>query len=225
MPARAWDGYRRFCPLARGLDVIGERWTLVIVHNLLGGPARFGQLKAGLPGIGTNVLSDRLRKLEQAGVIERTAASVGHGVEYALTDRGRALGPLMAEVRRWGADELLCPDAGPDEFDLSYEIPPDLNLDQTYLWIIDGAPITLTISGQTLALRSGRTREPDLTLTTSREFMRRWAAGETNWDSGIAAGEVAIDGDVHTWETMLVATNYPGRPPDLTKRLLDASGS
>lgn len=197
----------------------------MIVHNLLGGPAGYGQLKARLPGVGTNVLSDRLKKLEHAGVVERIPGAVGQGVGYALTDRGRALEPLLAEMRRWGADELLCPDAGPEEFDLSYEIPAELNLDQTYLWIIDGAPITLTIRGQTLAMRSGGTAEPDLTLTTSLDFMRRWAAGETNWDSGISTGEVVIDGDEHTWETMLVATNYPGRPPDLTKRLLEGGSS
>ena len=225
MPARTWDGYRRFCPLARGLDVIGDRWTLVIVHNLLGGPVRYGQIKAGLPGIGTNVLSERLKKLEQSGVIERVPGAVGQGVGYALTGRGRALGPVLAEIRRWGADELLCPESGPDEFDLSYEIPAELDLDHTYLWLIDGTPITLTSRGQTLAIRSGATAEPDLTLTTSFDFMRRWAAGDTNWDAGIAAGEVVIDGDNHTWETMLVATNYPGRPADLTKRLLDAVGS
>ena len=88
MPARTWDGYRRFCPLARGLDVIGDRWTLVILHNLLGGPARYGQLKDGLPGIGTNVLSDRLKKLEQAGVIRQYVA---------LADAAR---PIAARVRR-----------------------------------------------------------------------------------------------------------------------------
>ena len=220
MPARTWEGYGRACPLSRGLDVIGDRWTLVIVQNLLGAPSRFGQLKDGLPGLGSNALTARLRKLEGAGIVERIPQPVGRGVDYALTKRGRALEPVMAEIRRWGVDELFAPDCERQTFDLSYEIPADLHLKHTYLWVIDGAPITLTIDGQVLEVRGGPSIEPDLTLTTSRDFMRRWAAGETNWDSGRASGEVIVDGDDHTWDSMLVATNYPGRPSGLAQRLM-----
>lgn len=63
MPRNAWTGYGRFCPLARALDVVGERWTLVIVQELLKRPSRYSDLASRLPGIGTSVLADRLRKL------------------------------------------------------------------------------------------------------------------------------------------------------------------
>ena len=68
MPSTAWDGYHRFCPLARALDVLGDRWTMVVLHELMGGPLRYGDLKEHLPGIGSNVLSERLKRLEAAGL-------------------------------------------------------------------------------------------------------------------------------------------------------------
>lgn len=221
MPKTRWDGYHRFCPLARGLDIIGERWTLVIAHSLLGGPARYGELKEGLPGIGTNVLSDRLRKLEDAGVVKRTLRDAGQGVAYELTDRGYDLAPLMAEVRRWGADQLLADTEEPIVFDLSYAIPPQLELDESYEWRIDGRPITLTIKDQRLTQTTGAAgAKPALVVETTADFMRRWAAGDTNWDQGRASGEVLVEGPEEAWDRMLVATNYPGRRADLAEQLL-----
>jgi len=77
MPATPWTGYGRFCPLSRALDVIGERWTLVIVQELLKQPRRYGALLDRLPGISTSVLADRLRRLERAGVVAREPGAPG----------------------------------------------------------------------------------------------------------------------------------------------------
>ena len=112
MPPSAWTGYGRFCPLARALDVVGERWTLVIVQELLKRPSRYSELARRLPGIGTNVLADRLRKLETAGVAERIPGPVGEGVTYALTDRGRGLSDALEALRRWGVSYLTDPNPG-----------------------------------------------------------------------------------------------------------------
>jgi DNA-binding HxlR family transcriptional regulator len=112
--------------------VVGERWTLVIAHSLLGGPMRFTELKADLPGIGTNVLSDRLRKLEAAGVVRREAGDVGEGVRYRMTERGAALAPTLAEIRRWGVEELLGDVTVPRCYDLSHTLPDGLALHETY---------------------------------------------------------------------------------------------
>jgi DNA-binding HxlR family transcriptional regulator len=111
MPARPWTGYRRFCPLSRALDVIGERWTLVIVQELLEQPRRYGSLLDRLPGIGTSVLADRLRRLERAGVVAREPGPVGAGVIYALTPRGRELEEALGALRRWGVGFLADPAA------------------------------------------------------------------------------------------------------------------
>ena len=69
MPARR--SYNQNCPIAKGLDVLGERWTLLILRELIGGPRRYGDLRAQLPGIATNLLADRLRELEDAGLVDR----------------------------------------------------------------------------------------------------------------------------------------------------------
>lgn len=220
MPKAKWDGYQRFCPLARGLDVIGERWTMVIIHNLLGGPARYNALKTSLPGIGTNVLADRLRKLEAGGVVRRAPGPVGDGVAYELTERGMALAPVMAEIRRWGADELLSESQQPRHYDFSYDIPTELGLDETYEWRIDGRSILMTIDGQTLTQHPASPGRPILVVETDGEFMRRWAAGEIDWEQGRASGAVTVEGPDEAWDRMLLATNYPGRPADLAERVL-----
>src|SRR6266566_8503741 len=87
--ARSYDQY---CAVARGLDVIGDRWTLLLVRALLLGPIRYKDLLSGLPGIGTNLLADRLKELESAGLIERTVLPPPAGsTVYQLTEAGQAL--------------------------------------------------------------------------------------------------------------------------------------
>lgn len=93
--------YGQYCGLARALDVVGNRWSLLIVRELLVGPARYGQLQAGLPGIATNLLAERLRELEATGVIERRLDADRNGVTYALTPWGRELRGAVAELVNW----------------------------------------------------------------------------------------------------------------------------
>jgi DNA-binding HxlR family transcriptional regulator len=99
--------YDQFCPLAVALDAIGDRWALLIVRELLLGPRRFGQLVEGLPGIGTDILTARLRDLETARVISRRAE--GRARWYELTRDGRALVPAIRELVTWGARRLSLP--------------------------------------------------------------------------------------------------------------------
>ncbi len=96
-PARS---YGQFCGLARALDVVGDRWNLLIVRELLVGPMRYGELAASLGGIATNLLADRLRTLESAGVIERQLGEK-RGVVYALTPWGSELREPVEGLIRW----------------------------------------------------------------------------------------------------------------------------
>ena len=214
------EGYGRFCSLARGLDLVGERWTLVIIQELLHTPRRYGVLRQLLPGIGSNVLSDRLKRLETGGVIERVPGGVGEGVEYSLTERGVALGPALALFRRWGIDELL-PPAGDSvvSYDMSYAVPTDLDLHETYEWRIDDSVYRLQIDGAQLKVCRGASVGAALVLRTTRDFMRRWVAGTTNWDQGRHNSEVVVDGSPDAWDRMLLATGYPGRHPDLANKI------
>ena len=105
--------YRQFCGLARALDHVGDRWTLLIVRELLVGSAGFAALRAGLPGIASNLLVQRLGELEGDGLVRRSSHPVrSKSVHYELTEIGRALEPAVLELIRWGA---LWMRNGPDD--------------------------------------------------------------------------------------------------------------
>ena len=102
--AKSPRSYGQFCGLARALDLIGDRWTLLIVRELLPGPMRYTDLRASLAGIATNLLAERLRTLEANGITERRLDDVG--VVYALTPWGEALREPMEALGRWAAPLL-----------------------------------------------------------------------------------------------------------------------
>jgi DNA-binding HxlR family transcriptional regulator len=89
--------YRQYCQLARGLDVIGDRWVLLVVRELLPGPRRYGELLDGLPGIATNLLAERLRTMEANGLVTRD------GDRYTLTERGHGLRAVLSAIGEWAA--------------------------------------------------------------------------------------------------------------------------
>lgn len=99
--------YGQYCGLARALDVVGDRWNLLIVRQLLIGPARFGELREGLPGIATNLLTDRLRDLESAGVVARRLSDGANAITYALTDWGAQLREPIYAMIRWSTPLMI----------------------------------------------------------------------------------------------------------------------
>ena len=111
--------YGQFCGLARALDIVGERWSLLIVRQLLVAPARYGELLSGLPGVATNLLSTRLRDLESAGVVERRPARDANAIEYTLTEWGSGLREPIAALIRW-SEPLMVPGRGSDQFQVEW---------------------------------------------------------------------------------------------------------
>jgi DNA-binding HxlR family transcriptional regulator len=100
-------GYDQYCPIAHALDLVGERWALLVVRGLMQGPKRYTDLAEHLPGIGTNILAARLRSLEECGVIvKRTLPPPAASRVYELTDYGCELKPVMRELALWGARSL-----------------------------------------------------------------------------------------------------------------------
>ena len=119
--------YHQHCGLARALDRVGERWTLLIVRDLLLGPRRYTQLLEGLLGITTNLLAKRLRSLEECGVIEKSGR--GPATRYSLSEMGAALEPAVMELARWGG--RFMPERVPeDRLDLGWAL---LSLKRRYL--------------------------------------------------------------------------------------------
>ena len=100
--------YQHFCPVARALEVIGEKWSLLIVRDLLGGPRRFSDLRRSLAAITPRWLSLRLRELEEAGVVQRDVAGERE-VWYSLTPKGEALAPVVRELVVWGMENAMRP--------------------------------------------------------------------------------------------------------------------
>lgn len=111
--------YSQLCGVARSLDLIGERWTLLLIRELLLGPKRFGALAGALPGIGPNLLSERLRRLTDTGIVERVELPPPSAVSaYALTERGEGLREPVEALAVWGFD-LLDPDRDLADGDLA----------------------------------------------------------------------------------------------------------
>jgi DNA-binding HxlR family transcriptional regulator len=96
------SGYGQFCPVAQALEVVGERWSLLIIRELLCGPYRFGELLNGVPLMSRSLLAQRLRSLEEAGLIERQARGNGQTFEYCLTPAGHELKPIVHALGHWG---------------------------------------------------------------------------------------------------------------------------
>ena len=95
------------CPVAQTLDVIGERWTIMLLRDLfLQGPRRYQDVQESFPSISPNTLSDRLKKLEQEGIVAREVyQTTPVRTNYVLTDKGKSLGPILREIRKWGTTQ------------------------------------------------------------------------------------------------------------------------
>lgn len=110
--------YEQYCPVAHALDLIGERWALLVVRELMHGPKRYTDLAEHLPGIGTNILASRLRDLEACGIVaKRTLPPPAASRVYELTEYGQALRPAMRELALWGARSLGPPTVHDELFD------------------------------------------------------------------------------------------------------------
>jgi DNA-binding HxlR family transcriptional regulator len=170
--------YDQYCALARALDVIGERWTLLLVRELLLGPKRYKDLLAGLPGIGTNLLVERLRHLEQLDLVRRrTLPPPAGSAVYDLTELGRGLEPAVIELGRWGAHflgEPRKPDAmQPGWFFVSLRATfrPELaaRLRKSYEFRIGDDVFHVGIDRVTLTTAQGPGSDPDAVVTTDLE--------------------------------------------------------
>ena len=111
-------GYGQFCPVAKAAEVLAERWTPLVLRELTCGSTRFNDLRRGVPLMSSSLLSQRLKFLEQEGVIERRAAGSRRGYEYQLTDAGRELEPLIRTMGEWGA-RWVRSRLGPDDLDVA----------------------------------------------------------------------------------------------------------
>ena len=191
--------YAQRCPAARALDVIGERWTLLIVRELLLGPRRYTDLAAGLPGIASNVLTDRLGALLERGVLTRqTVGPPTPATVYELTEAGRALGPVLRELRHWGQTHGPRPEPGdavrPGWILASLvDRPPGLPAGRSCAVQVGSETFTLTGTDNGLDVHSGPATNSDTTLTLDQQSLARLAGAGLS--TSAAETQATISGD------------------------------
>jgi len=188
------------CGIARALDVVGDRWALLVVRELIFGPKRFVQLRHGLPGVSPNVLSQRLRDLEDAGVVRRDVLGPPADVPvYELTARGLALEPVLLELARWGSQQPL---TAPGELSASALLlalkavfDPAAGVGATFALRVDGDWFGLTAAGGSITIARGRAEHPAATLETDVATLRSVAFGREPVTAAERDGRLTVTGD------------------------------
>jgi DNA-binding HxlR family transcriptional regulator len=203
-PQAAMRSYAQLCGIATALDVIGDRWTPLVLRDLLLGPLRFIDLAEGLPGIGTNTLAARLKQLEATDVVQRRLLPLpDRGTVYELTPYGRELEPILLSLGRWGTRSMgnLPPDVATRSrwlvaamlafHDESQRIARPTTWE---LRLTDG-PFTVRAEGSNLAVTAGAPDEADLVITTEDNELHRLLTRQVTPDEAVTSGTVTIDGD------------------------------
>ncbi len=189
--------YRQYCGLARGLDIVGDRWALLIVRELLEGPRRYNELLDGLPGIATNLLSERLRGLEHGAVIERREDR-----RYALTAWGQGLREVVYAFGRWAAPLMARP-AGDDAFRGHWLTHPinvlfdGIDRRRPRLTVevdVGDEPVTIESAAGRVRAIPGRAAAPDLVLSGAPDGIVGLLAGRLDPARAAKRG-VTIKGD------------------------------
>ena len=192
------------CAAAHALDLIGERWALLVVRELLLGPKRFTDLRAGLPNASPNVLAQRLRELEAAGVVRRRKLPPPAASRlYQLTDWGMELEPVLVGVGRWGARSASRPreaELGVDSLILSFRTMFDARaakgLRASYeLRLGEDRFYALVADGRFEVARGGARDRPDAVIEADAATLAALVYGGRRLEEALRAGDIEIEGD------------------------------
>lgn len=214
--------YNQYCAVARGLDVIGERWTLLLVRELLLGPKRYGDLLEAATGIGTNLLAERLRQMEAGGLVERVTLPPPAGsTVYRLTEAGQALEPVVLALGRWGARYMARPrgddrlSAGAYFIALRARFRADLAGDvaETYEFRIGGRVFEVRVDHGTCATGEGQAGAPVATFTMDVQTLNDLFFVQLSAEQALAESRVKITGDPDGLARFLSLFPRPLRPP------------
>jgi DNA-binding HxlR family transcriptional regulator len=195
--------YGDSCGIARALDLVGERWTLLVIRELVLGPKRFTDLRAGLPGLSADVLSQRLRELEAAGVVgRRTLSPPASARVYELTDWGRELEPALHALGRWGSQTALPAEPPPLSADAAvvalqtmFDPASAGEIDAAYELRLGDRPFTIRIGNRRLRARQGTDGGAVATIATDTGTLASVLWHGRPLDEAIASGSLSIDGD------------------------------
>ncbi|GAB2524895.1 winged helix-turn-helix transcriptional regulator [Nocardiopsis aegyptia] len=213
--------YGEACPIAHALDMIGERWALLVVRELRLGPRRYSDLAAALPGIGPSVLSQRLRDLERVGVLTQRALPPPVTAKvYELTPWGAELEPVFAALRRWGMRSPVVPREGGVSADtvflgLRAYFDADAGAGtpwsatfrvrlerEVYHLVVDEGVLTDVRRGE-------HPGEPDAVVTTDQRTLQAVLGRERPLADAVGAGDLTVDGDERAVQRLVDAAGTP----------------
>jgi DNA-binding HxlR family transcriptional regulator len=218
--------YREYCAIARSLDLLGQRWTLLIVRDLFLGPQRYTDLHEGLPGIATDILTARLRTLEAEGLVRRRELPrPAPATVYELTESGRRLGPLIRALGEVGLTLLGRPapgepiNAGPVvmSLNLTFRAEEHPELSETYGLEVDGRAFTVAVDRGSVRTERGAPASAVATFRTGARTLVALLRGETTPAAALADG--VVEGDAATLERFVAAFGSDPEEPQSTSEV------
>src|SRR3954452_10520418 len=193
-----------YCPMAHALSLVGERWSLLIVRELMHGPRRYTDLAKGLPGIGTNILAARLKDLETFGVVEKKKLPPPYAsTVYELTAYGKELDEVLYALGRWGArslsppvfEEELYPEWGLNALPALFDPEAARELNETYVLKIGDDVFTARLVDGRLQPEVGAAADADVTVEMDMKTLWALTSGEQSPADAVRAGRVKVEGD------------------------------
>ncbi len=201
--------FDQYCPMAHALSLVGERWALLIVRELLQGPKRYTDLTNGLPGIGTNILAGRLRSLEQAGVVrKRRLPPPAASMVYELTEYGMGLEETLYALARWGArslgppgpDDELYPEWGLNALPALFNADAARGLDEAYVLQVGDDVFTARICDGTLKPSMGAAPDAALRVELDMDTFFALASGALGTREAVESGRARLTGEPEALE-------------------------
>ncbi|SEE35304.1 helix-turn-helix domain-containing protein [Streptomyces sp. KS_5] len=218
--------YQQRCYIARALDVLGERWTFLILRELALGPRRYSEILASLPGIGTSLLASRLKHLEAHGVVRRTTPTgAGRIAGYELAERGIVLMPVLASLAEWGAD---VEETSPEYADrtswrlvaMRLTAPQDAaQFNALTQLVVDDEVFWLIGDGEQAQVHRGiAPLRPDLRLLCNRDTLTLLAKGRVSVEDAMAAGDLVVEGEPGDAQAFFDVFTLPGARDQSTSK-------
>jgi DNA-binding HxlR family transcriptional regulator/putative sterol carrier protein len=201
--------YDQYCPAARALDIVGDRWTLLIVRELLLGARRYSDLLEALRGMGTNLLAKRLRELEDEGlVLRRRLEPPAASTVYELTEEGAELERVLMALGGFGLRRLgrrrrrdrFRPEWLTLALRSRFDAQAAAGVRENYELRIDGQPVWIRVDDGSIETKGGPAADPDLVVEADASTLARLGAGELSPGEAAEAGAVRVDGDPATAE-------------------------
>lgn len=209
--------YQEACAAAHALDLVGERWALLIVRELLLGPKRFTDLRSGLSHASANVLAQRLRELERDGIVRRRKLGPPFGARvYELTDWGRELEPVIMALGRWGSRSPRLErdaDVSVDSVVLAIRalFDPDAadGLRATYELRLGTDSFSIAVDRANIQIARGDAREPDAVIETDPSTLGKLLSGADSVRTATKDGRIVLTGDATAVERLLGSLSFP----------------